>query len=435
MIKKLKYRIPSFSRKWESTSGRVWISRSSQGITEAFWRMMWGLLMLFVCLSCGRTEEPSIFLPPQAIQNPSSSSAPSVDKDEKEELLEEDEYYAQGETINATLHGIASLEELGQIFTECRKEKRDEYRCETVFEQKTKEMKSAVILSNGEIHFKGKGQYLVNLKRIDGKENIVILSIGESKKNDDIVFLKELFSKAKLDRYRDSLYATLSHLELKPVLENYADESLNLLLYPTVKINWNVQGGRYHFLDEGLNYFSKLSRLQKSIIFREKKKYEVSVDVLFTDGKKITKALEIDLSKGPFQEMFPTAYLTVDRAQININEPVKIVVDTQNLQDQQLWQVRKISYPHCPKEIYQLEFERDSRAKLDLDKLCHAVYEEELVKGIDYDSNEQRDGATFIFKTPGKYELSLLSVLANGELMNAASKRLTVGGTLISQRR
>jgi len=274
-----------------------------------------------------------------------------------------------------------------------------------------------VELKDQKMRFHRAGDYLVEFIRENQTKDIQRIKIVRQTAHDP---LSTLFKDIHLYAFRDSFYKTIYHLELRftPPLKRDLGSLFHVL--------WQIDGGRYHVLDEELPYFSKIRIFQKSIVLKEFKTYEITASLSLNDGQTFEKRVTIDLQ--PEFQQSPLLLPDQRGLQFGVNQPIHLTVPEEMpiaALDQYAWVVKAVRRLDCPQEWLEFENAKDPAVRGVLHYICDNGYEEELAKNRDFMLPTQKmSEAEIFFKKPGEYEVDLVLFDAGGKAYSRSSKRL-----------
>ncbi|MBI3018817.1 MAG: hypothetical protein HYY61_02885 [Deltaproteobacteria bacterium] len=228
----------------------------------------------------------------------------------------------------------------------------------------------------------------------------------------------------RLSLYKDSVYSTLYHADLKTSLSATASS-----------LQWEVQGGRYHIYEEELSFFKKLRPLQRTILFLEKTKYDVFVTLTRGGQTQETNHIELD-----FSGLSPSSVKTeleLDKLSPLPGEAVQLKVNNRSLEgfDHGVWEVKRLKKVSCPSledvlaDVIQSEL-------MTISELCDRFYEEPLEEGKDYllEKGQASNEVHVTFKTLGSYTISFWGYDRQGQLLSKSFRRIILEGTTVSRR-
>ena len=226
-----------------------------------------------------------------------------------------------------------------------------------------------------------------------------------------------------LNLYKDSVYSTLYHADLKTSLS------------ANVSLQWEVQGGRYHIYEEELSFFKRLRPLQRTLLFLEKTKYDIFVTLHHKGQVYETNHIELD-----FSGLSPSSVKTeleLDKLSPLPGEVVQLKVNGSSLKEinREIWEVKRIQKVSCPSLEDVLESAIQNELST-ISEICDRSYEEPIEEGKEYllEKGHASNEVHVTFKTLGSYIISVWGYDAQGRLLSKSSRRIILEGVKVSNR-
>ena len=350
---------------------------------------------------------------------------------EQKKTFGEKKSFALGESLDISGEDVGAITVLSRVGIHCGLKRSHEYSCQLNVEN-DEEREGILELHQGHLSFKQPGDFLVKVIRRDRSEKIFWLRVDDRRQR----VLQESFD-FRLVNQHDSFYPMLSHFELRALFDGDVPTSVPGTS-PEIEVKWSVEGGRYHILDEELPVISVLRPFQKSVLFRERQRYEVRASVFVEGQKRFEKKTIVDFRNQFWPSDAVRVRLSVERAAAAVGQWVAMrgEADT-NIRDlHYVWDVRKMDQTHCPEAA--LAYEETQRLNVSMARLkvCESDYEEQMYLDQDYLLDQQRSDHTVIrFKNPGQYKIILKVHNGNGDELGQSNRKLTVGSERLSSAR
>ena len=341
-----------------------------------------GVCTLWV-FACGQVSEVPF---EESIQRGPSAEDPRQHEPKKE--IEEETFYS----VRDPIPYLENIQILGRVQFQCERHSLSNQCITKLSDIRSKDIQ----VMEDHISFQKPGLYLVEedhlpkLIRVASQQNNAVLDF-------------------ELHAFKDSFYNTLYHFDLV-FFEDLKDKVLD--------VSWQVDGGRFHFYDEDLSYLKRTRPIQKTILFLEKKVYEISVTLRFNEKEVLTKKISLDLIKG-FDEDSDQDY-RLKAFYKDSENTIQLLSDLDLEQSKKYhWQLGRLEKVYCDESIRYLE------TAADVEKICNRSYVRKLTKGIDYDlQNSSFKEALLILKGPGNYLINLEVTNAQNELLHKLSQKL-----------
>ncbi len=339
--------------------------------------------------------------------------------DPAQEFEEEGRFYTENESLDLSDYGFESVELLMGLKTACDAEGEEEVFCHIL----SQEAKDAIEILGQKIRFKTQGQYLFRAKKKDDHEKIFMTPVLPWDVEEESQEESQSVLAGHLRLYKDTFYNMLYHARL--TFNQKPEWGL---------VQWEITGGRYHIYDNEYGVFQRVRPFEKSILFLEKKDYQVKAIV--TEGVNRQKEIitQVDLTHA----QMPTsvaAILHADSYEPQISEKVNFKIAWQETPKESVsfeWEAKKIGDVSCP-EIMGIEAEAR-------EILCEQFFEIPLVEGEDYEiagdreGNRKSDHVAISFKKLGQYVVHVRVRDDETQEISKYSRHLKLSPVMVSHR-
>lgn len=327
------------------------------------------IILLFIFCQCGRG-------PGRQVSSQSLEEASPI-----QEFDDEDQLYSEQDSLDLSDYEFQSVELIMGLKTACDSDDEKEVFCHVL----SQEAKDAIQILDQKILFNTKGEYLFRAKKKDSTEQIFMAPVFSKEETKTPV-------EGYLHLYKDTFYNMMYHARL--TFNQDPQSSM---------VSWKITGGRYHIYDNEYDFFKRVRPFEKSILFLEKKKYEIKAIVTTGMHQNEKIVSQLDLSEVP-QFRSVAASLQTDQMEPRVLETVNLSVawEEQPIGTVSFsWEAKRIGEVSCP-EILGVE----SKAR---ELLCEKFFEIPLVEGEDYEmeGDQNTDHLVLRFKKNGQYMVNV----------------------------
>ncbi|MBI4040270.1 MAG: hypothetical protein HY390_00210 [Deltaproteobacteria bacterium] len=353
-----------------------------------------GFILTYGLLSCG--EAPL----EEGLQEMSSPQQHPIQEDE----LEENTFYTQGDPIRLP----QEVELKGQVTWICAP-KTESFVCESHIQEVSPK---TVSLSKKDITFHTAGMFLVKNKI--NPEKVYLMKI-QPKTEDQLQF-----QDFKISQYKDSIYNMLYHFEISPILSQIITQTF-LKNFP-LQVQWHVTGGRYHFYDAELAYLKRARPFRKTILFLEKKFYDIQVTLALGSDQTLTQQSHLDLQapKTPSKTIESEIQIEHFPDQTQKEFTLLGLVKHPNIRGPVTyqWKVKRIQPVYCSESITTME---DASG---VENICNKSYEVELKSNLEFDMETTENKAQISFHEPGRYAVDLWIIDENHNPISKFTRKI-----------